>query len=79
MELYWQLGKKQILDKTLRPPFMDQKLRLVLSEAHVQGIRMTFCVNQGNKADAGWYRKRLRMYVERIGKGVTLTLGLFKT
>lgn len=49
---------------------MDQKLRLVLSEAHVQGIRMTFWVNQGNKADAGWYRKRLRMYVERTRKAL---------
>lgn len=31
--------KKQVLDETLRPPFMDQKLRFVLSKAHVQGIR----------------------------------------
>lgn len=34
--------KKQVLDETLCPPFMDQKkLRLVLSEAHVQVIRIS--------------------------------------
>ena len=41
-EVWDYTEEKQVLDETLRPPFMDQKkLRLVLSEAHVQGIRIS--------------------------------------
>lgn len=62
--------KSKYCMKSSRPPFMDQKLRLVLSEGHVQGIKMVCCVDQGNKLKAEWYRERLRMYVQRIRKAL---------